>query len=670
MVDAGGAGFLLLLDVALHVVDGRPVPEPEPTRSTSVGVGHSAGARDRGGPRRGRPGRPALRGHVLPRGPRRVHSRRSRTCGPASATRSWWSAATASGTATSTPTTSARRSRRPSTSARRGRSGSPTCSSRSRRSAGCARPSMTPIEPAAAQRAGRRAPSSRWPPATASAASSTRSACRCIVTGGQTMNPSTAQLLEAVEAAPADEVVILPNNKNIIPVAEQVDAETAKTVRVVPTRGVAEGFASLLAYDPEAAGVDNAKAMVDAAAHGGGRRGHPGRARLDLRPRPDRRGRLPRHRPRRHPRRRRRRSTAACDAAARPAGRPTSHEIVTIIEGEGATPAFTRHIEVWLAGPPPRGRRRDPPRRPAALPVPLRHRVRLARHEPVRMVVMAAVRRTGTGSAGRMSGDARRLARLAELPVTELKGVGRRRAEALAKLDVADRARPADLLPPPLPRPHQPGGASTSSAVGEEAMVLVTRASVASRQTRNRRRMVVVDVTDGTGHLQVTFFNQPLRERQLQAGDGGGAVRQARGVPRPAADDEPGGRPGRRQDRPHRPGVPAVREGRRHELGRRQVDGRGAPAGRRRSPIRCRRRARTGSTSIDRTDRVPRHPRARVDGPGVERPAAPGVRRAAAGAAASWCSASASSSATTPGHRPRRRRARSCAGSTSGCPSR
>ncbi len=87
-----------------------------------------------------------------------------------------------------------------------------------------------------------------------------------IVTGGQTMNPSTAQLLEAVESAPADQVVILPNNKNIIPVAEQVDAETSKTVFVVPTRGVAEGFASLLAYDPEAAGIDNAKEMIEAAA--------------------------------------------------------------------------------------------------------------------------------------------------------------------------------------------------------------------------------------------------------------------------------------------------------------------------------------------------------------------------------------------------------------------
>ncbi|HKY64933.1 MAG TPA: DAK2 domain-containing protein, partial [Acidimicrobiales bacterium] len=53
-----------------------------------------------------------------------------------------------------------------------------------------------------------------------------------IVAGGQSMNPSTADLLAAVEAVPADQVVILPNNKNIVPVAEQVDSQTTKTVRV------------------------------------------------------------------------------------------------------------------------------------------------------------------------------------------------------------------------------------------------------------------------------------------------------------------------------------------------------------------------------------------------------------------------------------------------------
>ncbi|MCU1371142.1 MAG: hypothetical protein JWO77_2336 [Ilumatobacteraceae bacterium] len=88
-----------------------------------------------------------------------------------------------------------------------------------------------------------------------------------VLTGGQSMNPSTAQILEAVEAAPADRVVILPNNKNIIAVAEQVDATTDKTVVVVPTKGIPEGFAALLAYDPDAEIDANAADMVEAAAN-------------------------------------------------------------------------------------------------------------------------------------------------------------------------------------------------------------------------------------------------------------------------------------------------------------------------------------------------------------------------------------------------------------------
>lgn len=86
-----------------------------------------------------------------------------------------------------------------------------------------------------------------------------------LVTGGQTMNPSTADLLAAVEHAPADQVVILPNNKNIIAVANQVQANSAKTVIVVPTTSVPAGFASLLAYDPQADAEANAEGMNEIA---------------------------------------------------------------------------------------------------------------------------------------------------------------------------------------------------------------------------------------------------------------------------------------------------------------------------------------------------------------------------------------------------------------------
>lgn len=86
-----------------------------------------------------------------------------------------------------------------------------------------------------------------------------------VVTGGQTMNPSTAELLDAVEHMNAGNVVILPNNKNIIPVANQIDALTSKTVRVVPTCSMPEGLAALVFYDPEATAEANAEAMTGAA---------------------------------------------------------------------------------------------------------------------------------------------------------------------------------------------------------------------------------------------------------------------------------------------------------------------------------------------------------------------------------------------------------------------
>jgi DAK2 domain fusion protein YloV len=87
-----------------------------------------------------------------------------------------------------------------------------------------------------------------------------------IVGGGQTMNPSTAELLDAVERVNAAHVVVLPGNKNIIPVAEQLDALTAKTVRVVPTRSMPEGLAALMAYDPEADAPANTTVMRQASA--------------------------------------------------------------------------------------------------------------------------------------------------------------------------------------------------------------------------------------------------------------------------------------------------------------------------------------------------------------------------------------------------------------------
>src|SRR6202034_1812907 len=86
-----------------------------------------------------------------------------------------------------------------------------------------------------------------------------------LVPGGQSMNPSTAEILEVVEGLDSDQVVILPNNKNIRLVAEKVDELSAKSVRVVPTDSIVEGFAALLSYDPASDAQANAVAMAASA---------------------------------------------------------------------------------------------------------------------------------------------------------------------------------------------------------------------------------------------------------------------------------------------------------------------------------------------------------------------------------------------------------------------
>ena len=87
-----------------------------------------------------------------------------------------------------------------------------------------------------------------------------------VVSGGQTLNPSTAELLAAVEHMNAGQVILLPNNKNIIPVAQQVDELSSKEVRVVPTTSMPEALAALVTYDPEASAETNARNMAAAAA--------------------------------------------------------------------------------------------------------------------------------------------------------------------------------------------------------------------------------------------------------------------------------------------------------------------------------------------------------------------------------------------------------------------
>ena len=85
-----------------------------------------------------------------------------------------------------------------------------------------------------------------------------------IISGGQTMNPSTQDILEAVNKVPAETVFVLPNNKNIIMAAQQVDALTPKHVVVIPSKTVPQGVTAMLAFSPEGAVEENTDAMTQA----------------------------------------------------------------------------------------------------------------------------------------------------------------------------------------------------------------------------------------------------------------------------------------------------------------------------------------------------------------------------------------------------------------------
>jgi uncharacterized protein len=168
-----------------------------------------------------------------------------------------------------------------------------------------------------------------------------------LVVGGQTMNPATADLVKAVESVRSDDVVILPNNKNIRPVAEQVDGLTGKTVRVVATGSILEGFAALLAYDPAAGADTNAAAMAESAARvvpaevtravrdsttdaGEVREGdYIGISRDGVVAIAD--------------------NVVVCTRLLLSRLLDDSHELVTLIEGEGARVGDTRRIEEWLS---------------------------------------------------------------------------------------------------------------------------------------------------------------------------------------------------------------------------------------------------------------------------------------------------------------------------------
>ena len=88
-----------------------------------------------------------------------------------------------------------------------------------------------------------------------------------VVSGGQTMNPSTEDILAAIQSVPAKTVLVLPNNKNIIMASEQAQKLADRKVIVLPTRTVPQGMTAMLNFDPEAKPDDNAVNMMQAADH-------------------------------------------------------------------------------------------------------------------------------------------------------------------------------------------------------------------------------------------------------------------------------------------------------------------------------------------------------------------------------------------------------------------
>ncbi len=84
-----------------------------------------------------------------------------------------------------------------------------------------------------------------------------------VVRGGQSANPSTGELLAAIEAVDADEVLLLPNNPNVVLAARQVAELADRPVHVVPTRNAAEGFSALMALDPGETAAANVADMTE-----------------------------------------------------------------------------------------------------------------------------------------------------------------------------------------------------------------------------------------------------------------------------------------------------------------------------------------------------------------------------------------------------------------------
>ena len=255
VVDAGAAGLVEILRGIAGALEGEPLPAGAGGRSS----GPDASSRSISSSRSS--------GTAPPSSSRATGSTRTSSSASSSrsATRCSSSATPRRSRFTSTPTTRAARSRSASRAGRSRTSRSRTCTSRrSSASGACSR--RCPIRPdvecalvAVAAGSGNRR--------------LFENLGAHVVDGGQTMNPSTAELLAAVEASGAREAILLPNDRNVVLTAEHAAEAAPIPVSVVPTTTIQAGLAAALAFDPGRSREENVAAMSEAADGGRDRRG-------------------------------------------------------------------------------------------------------------------------------------------------------------------------------------------------------------------------------------------------------------------------------------------------------------------------------------------------------------------------------------------------------------
>ena len=318
-----------------------------------------------------------------------------------------------------------------------------------------------------------------------------------VVPGGETLNPSTYELLAGIHEVPAEEVLVLPSSSNVIMAAERACELSEKPARVIQATSQQAGLLALVEHDPEAHGRRERRATDRGAGGDRLRRRRPGRARRRPGPLPQgRRGRLRRRRDRRLGRRRLDPGEDGRAARRRGGDRHRAGR-----QGRPDPARGDRHPR------PRRGRDRDPRRRPAELVV----------------AISGPVARSFAGGAElsreQLLGAPVHWPRPSVLDVSleALEGVGPKLAEAAKEAGIGSVG---DLL---LRFPHSHRDRTIVPVAGLEpnaqATIRVEVLADASRPFRKRGLSILtVKVGDDSGSVRATWFNQPWLAQKMKAG--------------------------------------------------------------------------------------------------------------------------------------------------------